>query len=104
MTKFKGFLDRLRENIQVLDEEIATARKFAKPRKGSDSQVSLQWAKTLVNLVELRNTTLDKVKLHLLGRDGEFGLPIEPPGEYDDNSQIMFEREFKNFLSPWKET
>jgi hypothetical protein len=94
----------LRENIEVLDEEIATARKFAKPRKGSDSQVSLQWAKTLANLVELRNTTLEKAKLHLLGRDLEFGLPREPPAVYDRDPEISFERDFKNFLSPWKQT
>ena len=98
MTKFKGYLDRLRENIQALDDGIAIARTMSKKKDRS----ALQWAKTLRDLIELRNSTLDRIKAHLLGRD-ESGAITEPNEffEGDTNPEIMFEREFKNWLSPW---
>jgi len=79
------FLDRMRENVLVLDEQIANA---------------LQWTKTLRDLIELRNVQLDKIKAHLLGRD-ETGAVIEPENYWDENQQVEFERYFKNQLSPW---
>jgi hypothetical protein len=60
----------------------------------------LQWAKTLRDLVELRNATLANIKVHLLGRD-ETGAANEPADYWDSNPQIMFERAFKGFLMPW---
>jgi hypothetical protein len=90
----------LRENVEALDEAIETARAMSKSKKGSDSRTRLQWAKTLRDLVELRNTTLGNIKVHLLGRD-ETGAATEPPDNYDGNEQIMFEREFQTFLAPW---
>jgi len=50
LTKFKGYLDRLRENVESLDEAIETAKANSKKR-GRDA---LQWAKTLRDLIELR--------------------------------------------------
>ena len=100
LTKFKGYLDGLRENVEVLDEAIANARAMSKARKGSDNRVALQWAKTLRDLVELRNTTLSNIKVHLLGRD-ETGSAIEPADYYDGKSEVMFERDFQTFLAPW---
>ena len=47
MTKFKGYLDRLRENVESLDEAIETARVNSKKR-GRDA---LQWAKTLKKIL-----------------------------------------------------
>jgi len=98
LTEFKGYLDRLRENVEALDEAIATAKANSK-KKGKDAN-ALQWAKTLRDLVELRNATLTQIKSHILGRD-ETGAPTEPPDQYDDNEQVYFERDFQNFLSPW---
>ena len=43
--KFKGHLDRLRENVDVLDEAIANARRLSKSKKKGDNP--LQWTKTL---------------------------------------------------------
>jgi hypothetical protein len=100
LTKFRGYLDRLRENVEALDEAIATARANSKAKKGSDSRTALQWAKTLRDLIELRNTTLEKVKVHLLGRD-ETGAPNEPDECFDGNPEIMFERTFQWALEPW---
>jgi hypothetical protein len=100
LTKFKGYLDRLRENVEALDEAIETARANSKGKKGSDSRTALQWAKTLRDLVEVRNTTLSNIKIHLLGRD-ETGAATEPPDHYNSNEQVMFEREFQTFLAPW---
>lgn len=98
MTKFKGYLDRLRENVEALDEAIATARTMSK-KKGKDSN-ALQWVKTLRDLIELRNTTLGNIKTHLLGRD-ESGTGTEPQDFFDGNPEIEFERAFQRFLSPW---
>jgi len=98
LTKIKGYLDRLRENIDVLDESIANARKMSK-RKGKDAN-ALQWTKTLRDLVELRNTTLANIKAHMNGRD-ETGAVQEPPDLYDENPQIEFERYFRNLMTPW---
>ena len=95
-SEFKGYLDRLRENLDVLDEQIEHAREMSKTKDAS----ALQWAKTLRDLVELRNTTLEKIKGHLLGR-GESGVVKEPPDCWDDDSQIMFERWFKSQIKSW---
>jgi hypothetical protein len=57
----------MRENLETLDEQIANARVMSK-RKGKDAN-ALQWTKTLRDLVELRNETLEKIKGHVLGRD-----------------------------------
>jgi hypothetical protein len=46
---------------------------------------------------------LDKIKIHLLGRD-ETGAVKEPPDHYNSNPAVMFERDFKNFLEPWQES
>jgi len=100
--KFKGYLDRLRENVETLDEAIENARVMSKAEKGADSRTALQWAKTLRDLVELRNATLASIKVHLLGRD-ETGAVNEPPDSWDENPQIMFERWFRDQLSPWTE-
>ena len=96
MTEFKGYLDRLRENVEALDEAIATAKRMSK----REDKSALQWTKTLRDLVELRNSTLERIKVHLLGRD-ETGAPTEPPDHYDGNELVEFERDFQNFLSPW---
>jgi ssDNA-binding Zn-finger/Zn-ribbon topoisomerase 1 len=98
--KFKGHLDRLGENVDVLDEAIENARVMSKAEKGADSRTALQWAKTLRDLVELRNTTLANIKVHLLGRD-ETGAITEPQDFWDSNQQVMYEREFKRQLAPW---
>jgi hypothetical protein len=98
LTKFKGYLDRLRENLETLDEQIENARAMSK-RKGKDAN-ALQWAKTLRDLIELRNETLEKIKVHLLGRD-ETGSPTEPADYFDGNPEVAYERYFKNMLSPW---
>ena len=96
-----GYLDRLRENLETLDEQIANARKMSKPgRKGADKAAALQWAKTLRDLVELRNTTLVNIKTHLLGRD-ETGSPNEPDDIWHDNSEVEYERYFRSVLTPW---
>jgi hypothetical protein len=96
-----GFLDRLRENLETLDEQIETARVMSK-KKGKDAN-ALQWTKTLRDLVELRSVQLDKVKAHLLGRD-ETGVINEPEDCWSKNPQIMFERYFNYYLSPWRES
>jgi hypothetical protein len=70
------------------------------PRKGADKTAALQWARTLRDLLELRNTTLGNIKVHLLGRD-KGGAPCEPPDVYDDNSEVEFERDFQMFLRSW---
>lgn len=93
-----GYLDRLRENLETLDEQIVNARKMSK-KKGKDSN-ALQWAKTLRDLVELRNTTLANIKAHLLGRD-ETGATNEPDDVYAGNPQVEYERYFRSVLSPW---
>jgi hypothetical protein len=99
--KLHGYLDHLRENLETLDEQIVNARKMSKPaRKGADKAAALQWAKTLRDLVELRNATLVNIKAHLLGRD-ETGAPNEPDDVYDGNPQVEYERYFKGLLSPW---
>ena len=94
--EFKGYLSRLRENLEVLDQQIDHAREMAKAKDST----ALQWAKTLRDLVELRNTTLEKIKGHLLGR-GESGVVHEPDDYWDDNSQVMYERMFNSHMSPW---
>lgn len=54
---------------------------MSKSKKGADNRIALQWAKTLRDLVELHDTTLANIKVHLLGRD-ETGAANEPPGLY----------------------
>jgi hypothetical protein len=94
-------LDRLRENLETLDEQIGNARAMSKAEKETDSRTALQWTKTVRDLVELRNTTLEKIKAHILGRD-ETGAVNEPSDSYDDNhQQVMFERYFHGLLTPW---
>ncbi len=100
MAKLNGFLDHMRENLEVLDEQIAIARKRSKLKGNADKAVALQWAKTLRDLVELRNTTLANVKVHVLGRD-ETGAPTEPADYYNGNSEVEFEHVFQTFLTPW---
>ncbi|MGB9022762.1 MAG: hypothetical protein WCC94_04925 [Candidatus Bathyarchaeia archaeon] len=76
---------------------------MSKPgKKAADEGAALQWARTLRDLVELRNQTLDRVKGHLLGRN-ETGAITEPENAWDKNPQVMFERYFKRQLSPWTE-
>jgi hypothetical protein len=101
LTKLDGFLDHLRENLKVLDEQIENARVMSKSKKKGDN--ALQWTKTLRDLVELRSVELDKIKTHLLGR-GETGVSNEPNDIYEDNPEVMFERDFKTFLAPWTQT
>ena len=76
MDKLNGFLDHQRESLELLDEQLRVARRMSK-LKGKDKALALQWAKTLRDLVELRNTTLANIKVHLLGCD-ETGSPNEP--------------------------
>ena len=99
MTKFKGYLDRLRENLVTLDEQIENARKMSKVKKGGEG-VALQYSKTLRDLVELRDKTLLNIKAHLLGRD-ETGAINEPSDVYAGNQEVEFERAFKTFMAPW---
>jgi hypothetical protein len=102
--KLNGFSDRLRRNLETLDEQIENARAMSKPKTKEDRRAALQWSKTLRDLIELRNATLANVKAHLLGRD-ETGLPTEPVDYYDGNGHVMFERDFQNlFLAPWHES
>ena len=94
-----GYLDHLRENLKTLDEQIENARVMSKEKDAT----ALQWAKTLRDLLELRNVTLDKIKGHLLGRD-ETGAVEEPLNFHssDNHPLTLFERQFSNFLSkPW---
>ena len=98
--KFLGFLDRLRENLEILDSTIAHARKMSEE---AENTKAIQWTKTLRDLIELRNATLEKVKAHLLGKD-ETGSTVEPVGHYSGHPEVMFEREFQRFLAPWHES
>jgi hypothetical protein len=96
----RGYLDRLRENLDTLDEEIENARVMSKSKKSGERQIALQWAKTLRDLVEMRNVTLEKIKVHLLGRN-ENGVANEPSDCWDGNSDVMYERYFKQQMRPW---
>jgi len=94
-----GFLDHLRENLAILDEQIENARAMSK-EKGTGA---LQWAKTLRDLIQLRNETLDKIKSHLLGRD-ETGAVKEPLDFHssDNHPLTLFERRVHDYLAkPW---
>jgi hypothetical protein len=75
---------------------------MSKVKKKDDKQAALQWAKTLRDLVEIRNVTLEKIKAHLLGRD-ETGAVKEPCDFYsdDDNPEVAFERSFNWAMTPW---
>lgn len=100
MTNFKGYLDRLRENLVTLDEQIENARKMSKVKTKGDKAIALQYVKTLRDLVELRDKTLLAIKAHLLGRD-ETGAINEPSDVYNGNPEVEFERTFKTFMAPW---
>jgi len=89
-----GFLDRLRENLETLDDQITLAEKNSKGKGG------LQWAKLVRDLIEERNSTLDRIKAHLLGRT-EVGSIKEPEDYYRGHTEVEFERTFHDFLSPW---
>jgi hypothetical protein len=93
LTRIDGYLDHLPENLEVLDEAIANARKMSKPKGKGNKAAALQWAKTLRDLVELRNTTLANIKAHLLGRD-ETGATNEPGDVYAGNVQVEYEERF----------
>jgi hypothetical protein len=96
-----GYLDHLRENLEILDEQIENAREMSKSKdKGANA---LQWVKVLRDLIDLRNVTLDKIKAHLLGRD-ETGTVEEPMETYssDNHPLTLFERKVHDFLAdPW---
>jgi hypothetical protein len=92
-----GYLDKLRRNIEALDESIESTRKAPEGEKAAERRARL---KLLRDLIELENSTLTAIKTHLLGRD-ETGAPSEPPAMWDYNSQVMFERSFKGSLGPW---
>jgi len=99
LTELHGFLDHLRENLEILDEQIENARAMSK-EKGTGA---LQWAKTLRDLIQLRNETLDKIKAHLLGRD-ETGAVEEPMDTFEDDTHPLtrFERKVHAYLAkPW---
>ena len=101
MSELHGFLDHLRENLQILDEQIENAREMSKSKEKTDN--SLQWAKTLRDLIQLRNETLDKIKSHLLGRD-ETGTVKEPLNFHSSQTHplTLFERQVHDFLDkPW---
>ena len=89
-----GFLDRLRKNLETLDDQITLAE------KNSNGKGGLQWAKLTRDLIEERNLTLDRIKAHLLGRT-EVGNIKEPENYYGSNPEVEFERTFQTFLSPW---
>lgn len=99
LAPLNGFLDHLRENLAILDEQIENARAMSK-EKGTGA---LQWAKTLRDLIQLRNETLDKIKAHLLGRD-ETGAVEEPMDTFEDDTHPLtrFERKVHAYLAkPW---
>jgi hypothetical protein len=87
----------LRRNVQNIDAAISEVQKAPKGEKPAEKRARL---KMLRDPTELQNSTLMTVKTHLLGRD-QTGAPNEPPDVYSGNSQIEFERYFKNMLSPW---
>lgn len=95
-----GYLDRLRENLEVLDEAVANARKQSKPKGKSEKALALQYGKLVRDLIQERNVTLTALKSHLLGRS-EVGTPNEPNDVYGANEQVEFEREFHKQLKPW---
>lgn len=101
MSELHGFLDHLRETLETLDEQISQARDMSKSKEKTDK--SLQWAKTLRDLIELRNQTLDRIKAHLLGRD-ETGTVREPLNfdSSDNHPLTLFERRIREYLAkPW---
>jgi hypothetical protein len=90
-------LDRLRENLETLDDRTENANWQAKGKGG------LQWAKLSRDLVAERNATMQSIKAHLLGRS-EVGNIIEPEDYYRANSEVEFERAFQNsVMHPWTE-
>jgi len=98
-----GFLDRLAEHLQVLDEAIETAQSLAKPKKPASSRDTIQGLKILRDLISERNATLDRIQAVLLGRH-ETGVTRSPEDVYLGDGQILFEREFHRMLQPWRES
>lgn len=99
LVNLDGYLDRLRENLEVTDEQITNAREMSR-NKALDSRSRLQSIKILRDLVEQRNMIMSNIKAHLLGRDAT-GAVKEPASFYEGNSMVEFERNFKRFLTPW---
>jgi hypothetical protein len=101
LTELHGFLDHLRENLEILDEQIENARVMSKSKEKGDN--ALQWSKTLRDLVELRNATLEKIQAFLLGRS-ETGTVEEPMDVFSSDTHPLtrFERKFHDYLAkPW---
>ena len=92
-----GYLNRMRRNLESLDESIDATHKVPRGEKATDKRARL---KLLRDLIELQNASLLTVKTHLLGRD-QTGAGNEPADVYGDNDQVEFERYFKNMLAPW---
>jgi hypothetical protein len=90
----------MRENLEVLDEAVENARSMSRNKK--NGRVALQWAKTLRDLLELRDRALVNMKTHALGRD-QTGATSEPPDYFtgSKNPQVEFERYLDGLLSPW---
>lgn len=98
-----GFLDRLREHLEILDEAIATSGNLAKPKQGASSRDTIQGLKILRDLVQERNATLDRIQAVLLGKD-ETGVTRSPKDVCSGDGQVLFEREFHWMLQPWRES
>jgi hypothetical protein len=99
LTELHGFLDHLRENLEILDEQILNAREMSK----KEDATALQWAKTLRDLVDLRNVTLEKIQAFLLGRS-EVGTVEEPMDVFSSDTHPLtcFERKMHDYLAkPW---
>ncbi len=92
-----GCLNRMRRNLDSLDESIENLRKAPRGEGADDKRARL---KLLRDLIELQNASLLAVKTHLLGCD-ETGAPNEPADVYNSNDEVEFERYFKNQLVPW---
>lgn len=97
-----GYLDRLSQNIRILDEAVGNAQRIARPKK-KGVVPNVQALKILRDLIELRNATLLETKAHLLGRD-QTGAIREPADYYKADAQVMYERDFQRFLEPWQKS
>jgi len=94
-----GFLDHARQSLQILDQSIADAQQMShvKTGRGHDNESRLEWTRELRNLIELRNSTLQSIKHHMLGRDYDTGQFSEPEDIW------QFERDFHKYVTadPW---